>query len=217
MSRQKTTLNFARHTHTSPESMTEEMAMVLLGAALVAAMMFARVSKPAPAAPLPAPPAEDFQDVDPLVSARAALVASDPALRLLTALVDAAPLPVALTETASAREVPARPTEAQDLLREVLARARDDVGIVALETVVKSVNAAKAESWDILSTVYLRRANVARRIGVRLVRGPAGAVHVVSLAPSEAADDASAAPLPADAPAERPLAEFTPAAVYSPA
>jgi hypothetical protein len=195
--------------------MTDEM--VLLGAALVAAMMFTR-RRPAASKRAPTPaPAEDFQDVDPLAAARAALVASDPALRLLAGLVDPAPLPVALTETASAREVPARATEAQDLLRQVLARARDEqVGVVALETVVKTVNAAKAESWDVLATVYLRRANVARRIGVRLVRGPAGAVHVVSLAPSESADDPGASPLPADAPADRPLAEFTPAAVYSP-
>ena len=131
----------------------------------------------------------------------------DPGMRLLLPLVAAVPSNMTVNE--ADRDLPVGNHEVREALEAALRGA--DANVVMIEKAVKRVTPAKAVTYEVLCTVYLREANVVRRVVIGVTRTPAGATLVTSLrsAQSSAPDDSVSA-----APATQEFARFEQAATY---
>jgi len=175
------------------------VALVLLALALAAHFWLRGAPAPPPApAPAPADEVERFT-----TSARTA----DPSMRALLGAVRPPPPGLAGGE----REATLGPGEARGVLDRVLAGVTgDEASAVALEAASKTVNGAGAAAYRVLCTVYLRRANVVRRVEVEAVLAPTGELYVPAVRQFEHADTSAL-----QAPGERAaFAAYAPVATY---
>ena len=143
---------------------------------------------------------------DPLPAVLEGLDTDDPGLRLLQPLV--AQVPANMAVNGADRDLPVGNHEVRDVLETALRGV--DANVVMVEKAVKRVTPAKAVTYEVLCTVYLREANVVRRVVIGVTQTPAGATLVTSLrsAQSGAADSVAAAP------ATQEFARFEQAATY---